>query len=295
MDADEQLTLELQRRKRASLLDLSPKEVVELGLEFAVWIPAQSYLRAPWLAPYAIRKARVRLDSGAPGPKRDLWGLPNEQGLFTDDNSLIKAVPLKRRLSPEDGPFGAGAISSGLVCCHIWAGTTAEPLLFSFIPNLVWLPKSLAPYTDAHNTDTPHLLHESLKVASMRRYQSVSPLIAEERVSQAWRLLPEPDVQSSWGAVHKSPQIELADADAVWRLAQMRTKKFVRFLQATLEGERPRRFSKRYHAGVGPGIDSSALPVFDIVTKERRQELVDDLSQCILPSTSSRKTSTRRS
>src|SRR4051812_48522188 len=78
VDANAVLQAELDRRAIAELKDLSSGEIVDLVLRYAVWIPLATYVRAPWIAPYAVRRIRIRTDPHAPGPKRDLWGLPDE-------------------------------------------------------------------------------------------------------------------------------------------------------------------------------------------------------------------------
>ena len=60
----------------------------------------------------------------------------------------------------------------------------------------------------------------------------------------------------------------------------------IAFLEATLtqDGGPPLRFSKRYHAGVGPGIDLSVWPVQSAVTPAARRELIAELRSCLAPS-----------
>ena len=159
MNADVLFQETIQSMGYSLVSDIESDKLVELALKFAIWPSVSTYEDTPWLAPFAIRSVRVRVEPNAPGPKRDLWGLPNELGYFTDDNSLLKSLVLRRFLSPNDNPYGGAKISSGLVCCHIWPDTTGSPLLFSFVPNLVWLPKSLAPFSDAHSNSCVLLWH----------------------------------------------------------------------------------------------------------------------------------------
>lgn len=164
MDADALFQAELHRGGEGDVGELTEDEIVELGLKYAIWLPARTYLETPWLAPFAVRRIRIRTDLNAPGPPRDLWGFPDSAGYFTDDNSLIKGVVRGRRVDGSQSPYGENRLSTGLVCCHVWPGTTTNPLLFSFVPNLVWLPRSLAGFSDAHfRTRDPHLLHFALR------------------------------------------------------------------------------------------------------------------------------------
>ena len=77
-------------------------------------------------------------------------------------------------------------IGKGLICCHVWPATTTNPLLFSFVPNVVWLPRSLAGYSDAHLEGPPHLAHEVLKATAIRRYPTASPDVGRARAGEAW-------------------------------------------------------------------------------------------------------------
>lgn len=140
IDADGVLRAELTARGHSDLSTLSSAEIVELVRRYALWLPVDTYRRAPWLAPYAIRRLRNRTDERAPGPKRDLWGFPDENGYFADDNSLIKGVIKNLAVRPACNPYGSSKLGKGLVCCHVWPATTTEPLLFSFVPNLVCQP-----------------------------------------------------------------------------------------------------------------------------------------------------------
>lgn len=254
----------------ASSRELPAELVIELALRYAIWIPVETYSRTPWLAPFAIRKSRLRSEPHAPGDARDLWGAPTTEGYFTDDNSLIKPIPLKRSMRVPSGVYGSSEVGRGLVCCHVWAGTTANPFLFSFIPNLVWLPADLATYTDAHSMATPHPLHDVLKVVSRHRFGSAVVSADRGRVNVAWSLLPPPTTSN-----HLSDSgNELADPLRISRLVVTRVLRLVTFLEGTLSpGEMPRRFSKRYHAGVGPRIDRSVWPIQQYVTGEAREDL----------------------
>jgi hypothetical protein len=208
--------------------------------------------------------------------KRDLWGLPNESGYLTDDNSWIKGLILNRTLSPETNPYGGSRITRGVVCCHIWSGTTTSPLLFSFVPNLVWLPKSLARYSDAHSAAKPHPIHNALKQISLERYGSI---VRNRRVESAWQLLEPPTPLM----LNHIVQTEIADDGKISDLVKKRVKRMIDFLEATLDpnSEMPQRFSKRYHAGIGKGIDKSVWPVQSWLTEEVRLKLLEEMRICL--------------
>jgi len=276
VDADAHFLASIKTLNHSSLAEISPSRLVELALRFAIWPSISTYHDTPWLAPFAIRRIRIRLEPNAPGSKRDLWGLPTADGYFTDDNSLIKSLALRRPLLPEKNPYGKSVISRGLVCCHIWSGTTTSPLLFSFVPNLVWLPKSLATFSDAHSNAEPHPIHNALKKISMERYGLVH---ANSRVARAWQLLDPPTPQF----LNHFEATELADDGKITNLVKQRVHRMIHFLEATLDSdtEMPRRFSKRYHAGVGSGIDKSVWPVQHWLTKDTRLKLISEMKASI--------------
>jgi hypothetical protein len=275
VDAESVLQADLSRRGVRIVGDLSEPQIVDLTLRYAVWIPVDTYVDAPWLAPFAVRRFRARTDDRAPGPARDLWGFPDEDGYFTDDNSLIKGTFRNRRVRP-DSPYGSAKLSKGMVCCHVWAGTTGDPLLFSFVPNLVWVPRSLAGYTDGHLAGAPHAVHETLKRAAIGRYREVQVQAAHDRVEMAWQRLGD-GIQP----LHV-PQHEFDVDGQIVDLVHRRLDRLIELLEASL-GERPpskRRFSKRYHGGVGSGIDRTLPAVRDAVPEDRRRRLLAEMRAC---------------
>jgi len=276
MDADVHFLNSIKRLGFTCLEEISESQLVEIALRFAIWPSVATYSATPWFAPFAIRRSRVRVEPNAPGPKRDLWGLPTEDGYFSDDNSLIKSLVLKRPLSPDTNPYGNLPITRGVVCCHIWAGTTSKPLLFSFLPNLVWLPKSLATYSDAHSSAEPHLIHHALKQVSIERYRRVQ---SKCRVEQAWQLLDTPSPVK----LNRSIDTEINDGGRIEDLVNKRINRMIHFLEATLspDSEMPPRFSKRYHAGIGNGIDKSVWPIQKWLSVDTRLKLLEEIKSCL--------------
>ena len=276
MDADAHFLSSIKRLGFSSLNEIGESQLVEIALKFAIWPSVATYIATPWFAPFAIRRSRIRVEPNAPGLKRDLWGLPTEDGYFSDDNSLIKGLVLKRPLSPKTNPYGNAPITRGVVCCHIWAGTTSKPLLFSFLPNLVWLPKSLATYSDAHSSAEPHLIHHALKQVSIERYRRIR---SNSRVELAWKLLePPPPILLS-----RIIDTEINDDGKIAELVNKRINRMIHFLEATLspDSAMPHRFSKRYHAGVGIGIDKSVWPIQQWLAIDTRQKLLEEMKSCL--------------
>jgi hypothetical protein len=105
--------------------------------------------------PYAVRDPHARKDhprKGAP----DEWGKPFPNGLFRDDNSLIKGIPRSLRINGVNPRFNDARIGRGFVAAHVFPRlvgsrrklSVRDPLTYSFVPNLVWLPSELAKLTD---------------------------------------------------------------------------------------------------------------------------------------------------
>lgn len=95
---------------------------------------------------------------------------------------------------------------------------------------------------------------------------------------QPWRKLPLPtDPQRS----SSTPSTVLA-GDRIVTLVDSRIRKMIDFLTASLDpvGAPPKRFSRRYHAGVGAGIDHTVWPVQQAVPESARRALIVDLQSC---------------
>lgn len=271
MDADLVLRKSLGLSSADSFERFSEEEIVNLAAKFAIWPLIHSYRRAPWLARFALRRQRHRIDDRTPGEKRDLWGMPNESGFFADDNSLLKSIFKNISISGIDNPYGNRTISRGLVCCHIWPATTGNPVLFSFLPNLVWLPKSLSRFTDVFADKPIHKVHFVLQELSYQRYHDLQVLTGFEDSIEAWKLLERPEL----GLAKGLPFIEMNTEPKLSGLVHQRHTRLKSFLDAALE-ETPsphRRFSKRYHLGHGSGIDRTVPPITELVSAENLKDL----------------------
>jgi hypothetical protein len=155
-------------------------------LSLGVWFRPDDYARFPFLARYAVRDVSYR---GGPG-REERWGTATSDGLFADDNSLIKGLP--RRLSiaaPPARPYRNRSLGAGFVAAHVW-GKPDDPLSYSFIPNLVWLPSEVAKLTDRQDS----FVQRYVQAISRRLYRD-HPLPRGLRglTNQAWRRLPAPE------------------------------------------------------------------------------------------------------
>ena len=276
-DADLQFTEFLKMSYGRDLNSLSEKEIVELVIQFAIWPATESYVSSPWVARYAVRRQRYRTDDRAPGEKRDLWGMPDDMGYFADDNSLLKSTYKNLQIAGPSNPYTTLKLSTGLVCCHIWSATTSDPLLFSFLPNLVWLPKSLARFTDVYKERDIHRVHYVMQELSYRRYSELKVKVANEDCQRAWAKLARPSIDLS-GIIHYT---QMASEPALSKRVRTRHHRLTSFLEAatseTSIGQK--RFSRRYHLGYGSLIDTTIPSVRELVSREQLLELkriIDD-------------------
>jgi len=273
LNADITLREYLGFQSDKNISHLADDEIVDLVIRYGIWPSINSYKLAPWLARYALRRQRHRIDDRAPGEKRDLWGMPDESGYFADDNSLLKSTFKNLSISGISNPYEGRKITSGLVCCHIWPSTTGNPLLFSFLPNLVWIPKSLSRFTDVFQDREPHKVHFVLQKISHDRYRDVAVSTGESEVEKAWLQLIEPKID----VANVYSLNEMNSEPSLSKRVGVRHSRLLTFLDAAIDqsASAPKRFSKRYHLGFGSGIDKSVPPITSIVSRDKLVELRD--------------------
>ncbi|GMU40671.1 MAG: hypothetical protein AMXMBFR23_15370 [Chloroflexota bacterium] len=170
--------------------------IARLVVALGIWFPPSLYAELPLLVPYAVRDPHSRGNRKLALP--DQWGSPNQQGYFRDDNSLIKKVPASLRIRSRLTDVYAGrAIGTGFVASHVWRQLNGEPtqlasrdpLTYSFVPNLVWLPNSVAALTDREGS----FAQAYIQAIAHRtfRHHPVRPEFGEV-VEEAWSRLPVP-------------------------------------------------------------------------------------------------------
>jgi hypothetical protein len=170
---------------------LAARLIVGLG----VWLGPEIYARHPFLRPYAVRdpESRGNRSRGVP----DQWGSPNRDGLFRDDNSLIKRMPYSLSVrAPKNGLYDGRRLSKGFVASHVWRTlrngsvlASRNPLTYSFAPNLVWLPREVSKLTDREGS----FVQEYIQALSLKLYRPIPVSDAlRPQVEMAWDLLPEP-------------------------------------------------------------------------------------------------------
>lgn len=156
---------------------------VRSGIANSVWLPSQFYEAMPVLFPFAIRS------NDAVGGNR---GVPDDFFFAKDENCLIKNLFQSVTIACST----VGGRRTGHVACHIVRprdhlstrnGTRHDHQLSaelnSFVGNLLWLPKSLAPHTDYHTKAsggsativTKYLVELSANIYGARTRRAVGP------------------------------------------------------------------------------------------------------------------------
>jgi hypothetical protein len=175
---------------------LTSRLVVSLG----IWLHPDLYEQMPVMVPYAVRDPQCRGNKSKQIP--DQWGSPNTEGLFRDDNSLVKGLPDSLRIRSPSRLYDGKRIGNGFVAAHVWRELTTgalasrNALTYSFVPNLVWLPTEVAGLTDREGS----FVQSYTQALSRKIYRShaVKPSLAGV-VEEAWSLLPEPESIPSQG------------------------------------------------------------------------------------------------
>ena len=164
--------------------------VYELLLLTSIWWDPAVYRVMPVVTPWCVRDRACRYDQGP-----ESWGAPREDGFLRDDNSIIKKLPLSLPISAPPGhPYAGQRAWRGFTACHIWRdlddGVAGEdPWLYSFVPNLVWLPTWLAPLSDRQGSWVQQLLQRTSR--DLFHNQLVEPPVAKTAAS-AWARLDAP-------------------------------------------------------------------------------------------------------
>ncbi len=115
----------------------------------SIWIQPNFYSKLTHILPYSIRE-RTSSYGRLKKNEKDNWGSANKNGYVIDDNTDIKDF-IRRSVVKNSKYFANHTPYTGFIGCHIWGNTTSNPKLFSFIPNLVWLPKPIAGLSDNNN------------------------------------------------------------------------------------------------------------------------------------------------
>lgn len=166
--------------------------ISNLIIGLSIWIDPNIYKEMPVTAPFVIRDPKCRKDKVT---KQDQWGYADENGLFRDDNSIIKGIVKSLKInSANKSLYKEGKPGTGYTACHIWRNLENEKNLASryyktnsFIPNLVWIPKQIAQLTDREGSFAQQLI----QTISYKLYKDRP---CEKKVDDIWAELNNPNV-----------------------------------------------------------------------------------------------------
>lgn len=173
-----------------------PQSIIqEMIRATAIWLPLNVYAQVPTFLPHIIRDPSCRGNKVKGLP--DKWNAPNALGYVRDDNSRLKGLPRSLPVSaPADGKLQGARMGNEFVASHIWRETNNEgtlasrdPLLNSFVPNLVWLPRQISKLSDREGGVVQRTL-QSMSWDIYRRAFVADHL--KPVVEETWTSLPQP-------------------------------------------------------------------------------------------------------
>jgi hypothetical protein len=233
--------------------------VEHIVADCSVWWDPKVYAECPVLLPWAVRdpKSRGNKSKGLP----DEWGSPNSAGYFRDDNSLVKG--LVKALSvrgPAGGYMTGQRLGLGWVAAHIWRDNSGDvlasrdPRLYTFTPNLVWLPRQIAKLSDVEGGP----VQAALKSISRALYRPTQPVGAKHAIAEkAWSYLA--DEQNPKHAIDLERLSYFDEPEKTIAMRQKRTKEVVDALISLESGGRLTKkvVSGRYTSGL-PSVSAKA-------------------------------------
>lgn len=242
---------------------------ITLGLieKLGVWWSPEAFRRLPVMVPWCVRDRSCRYDQGP-----ESWGAPRADAYLRDDNSIIKKLPLTCLISaPPNHPYRDRKPWRGFTACHIWRhmsdGTLAgaDPWLYSFMPNLIWLPSWIAPLTDRQMSE----VQQTLQRTSLSLFGSVTvPRCLTTYTEYAWaRLESPPD-----GPELSTDQLaKFAPSESFFSRRVTYLGKFVAGCESVLAGAglTSKLICSRYTAGL-PRLDTDAIAAFRVAISDYR-------------------------
>ncbi|MFW9875134.1 MAG: hypothetical protein ACFFG0_18670 [Candidatus Thorarchaeota archaeon] len=166
-------------------LDIIRKYIINLIYNCSIWLSPEFYQNIPIFLPFSVRE-RTSWQYRQKNLNGDNWGSANNNGYIIDDNSDIKdfirnAIIVNNKFSNDQKP------RTGFIACHIWSNTTSNPRLYSFVPNIVWLPRPIAKLSD----DQTSFLSQILKIISLKIYREIDidNYTLKQIIKESWSLL----------------------------------------------------------------------------------------------------------
>lgn len=215
-------------------------DLARVAYRLGVCFPASLYRVMPIILPFVIRDNQCRPRGSA---RPDEWAWPDRSGYLRDDNSLLKTLinyrqPLLRVSALVESPLAGHGLASSWTCSHIWPNP--HPFLNSFVPNLVWLPSTVARLSDLDDHQATTSANDLLRCISAATFRadSVHPAV-EEFASRSWNLIDTefPDVQEISGVMPMEATFEI---DKSWFEARLReVRQVADVLEAHSEGREP--------------------------------------------------------
>lgn len=181
----------LQKDLRESDFPLYLQMVMKLVTDLGVWIHPDDYKKLPIVMPYVVRDPTLTTKVRTP------WGNPQPHtGLMKDDNSMVKAIAKGKKKKIESAvvsKYDGGILGKNFVASHVWREiktdadlTNRDHRLFTFIPNLVWLPKEISKFTDREGSIIQSLIQQiSMKI--YRNLELSEPV--EVFTEEAWKVI----------------------------------------------------------------------------------------------------------
>lgn len=166
-------------------IQIIQKYIIDLVQNCSIWLSPQFFQNIPIFLPFSVRE-RTSWQHRRTNLNGDNWGSANNKGYVIDDNSDIKDII--RNAEIINNTFSANLKpSTGFIACHIWPKTTSNPRLYSFVPNIVWLPRPIAKLSD----DQTSYLSQILKIISTELYKEIKIYKYELKqiINDSWSLL----------------------------------------------------------------------------------------------------------
>lgn len=237
---------------------LTARLVASLG----IWMHPDLYAHYPLLRPFAVRDPEARGNR-----KRgiaDQWGSPDANGLFRDDNSLIKGMPYSLTIRARKNPqYNGRRVRKGFVASHVWRElpddqlASRHRLTYSFVPNLVWLPAEVSKLTDREGS----FAQSYLQALAIRIYRDIPvPSALSGVVGEAWEMLPDPPAIPQEGLPAPEELAFFIPSERFYRRNLGDLRQIIDALSSIQEGEWSGRrvISSRYGEGL-PSIGSRSL------------------------------------
>jgi hypothetical protein len=228
---------------------LTARLIIDLG----IWLSPIVYQCLPLLVPYSVRDPESRGDKAHGIP--DQWGGPNADGVFRDDNSLVKGVPRSLRIDSKRNVYRGTAMDQGFVAAHVWrrltsnTPSTRDRRTYSFVPNLVWLPSDVARLTDREGS----FVQSFVQAVSAKIYRDTELTPALRAIVEPiWGILPQAGATIPAQALPDLEDLNFFVATPRWlkRRLDMITDVNVALVEAQSESLSRKVVSGRFTAGL---------------------------------------------